>query len=44
MSADQPDAALQRLNYANGQRLAAGDFRAEQGHHLGMRRVLNRSL
>lgn len=44
MSADQPDEALQRLNYFNGQRLEAGDFRAEQGHHLGMRRVLNRSL
>lgn len=44
MSADQTDAALQRLNYFNGQRLAASDFRAEQGHHLGMRRVLNRSL
>lgn len=44
MSADQPDEALQRLNYFNGQRLAAGDFRAEQGYHMGMRRVLNRSL
>lgn len=44
MSADQSDDALQRLNYFNGQRLAAGDFRAEQGHHSGMRRVLNRSL
>lgn len=44
MSADQSDAALQRLNYFNGQRLAASDFRAEQGHHMGMRRVLNRSL
>jgi hypothetical protein len=44
MNADQSDDALQRLNYFNGQRLAAGDFRAEQGHHTGMRRVLNRSL
>ena len=43
MSANQAD-DLQRLNYFNGQRLAAGDFRAEQAHHLGMRRVLNRSL
>lgn len=44
MSADQSDDALERLNYFNGQRLAARDFRAEQGHHTGMRRVLNRSL
>ena len=44
MSADRSDDALQRLNYFNGQRLAASDFRAEQGHHTGMRRVLNRSL
>lgn len=44
MSANQSDDALQRLNYFNGQRLAAADFRAEQGHHLGMRRVINRSL
>jgi hypothetical protein len=39
-----PDPALQRLNYFNGQRLAAADLRAEQAHHLGMRRVLNQSL
>lgn len=44
MSANPPDDALQRLNYFNGQRLAAADFRTEQGHHLGMRRVINRSL
>ena len=44
MSANPSDDALQRLNYFNGQRLAAADFRAEQGHHMGMRRVLNRSL
>jgi hypothetical protein len=44
MSANPPDEALQRLNYFNGQRLLAGDLRAEQGHHVGMRRVLNRSL
>lgn len=44
MSADSTDDALQRLNYFNGQRLAAADFRAEQSHHLGMRRMLNRSL
>jgi hypothetical protein len=43
MSADQPD-ALQRLNYFNGQRLAATDLRTEQNYHVGMRRVLNRSL
>jgi hypothetical protein len=44
MSANPADEALARLNYFNGQRLAAGDFRSEQGYHLGMRRVLNRSL
>ena len=44
MSANPSDDALQRLNYFNGQRLAAADFRAEQGHHMGMRRVINRSL
>lgn len=44
MSANQSDPALERLNYFNGQRLAAGDLRTEQGHHVGMRRVLNRSL
>lgn len=44
MSANPADEALERLNYFNGQRLAAGDFRAEQGHHVGMRRVLNQSL
>jgi hypothetical protein len=44
MSANPADEALERLNYFNGQRLAANDFRAEQGYHLGMRRVLNRSL
>jgi hypothetical protein len=44
MSANQSDEALQRLNYFNGQRLAAADLRAEQGHHLGMRRVINRAL
>jgi hypothetical protein len=43
MSANPSD-ALQRLNYFNGQRLAAGDFRTEQGYHIGMRQVLNRSL
>lgn len=43
MNANQAD-DLQRLNYFNGQRLAAADFRAEQAHHLGMRHLLNRSL
>jgi hypothetical protein len=43
MSANPPD-ALARLNYFNGQRLAAADFRTEQSHHVSMRRVLNRSL
>ncbi|HEU4655139.1 MAG TPA: hypothetical protein VFS47_14215 [Steroidobacteraceae bacterium] len=44
MNANPPDDALQRLNYFNGQRLAANDLRTEQGYHMGMRRVLNRSL
>jgi hypothetical protein len=44
MSANPADEALERLNYFNGQRLAATDFRAEQGYHLGMRRVLNHAL
>jgi hypothetical protein len=44
MSANPADEALERLNYFNGQRLAAADFRAEQGHHTGMRRVLNSAL
>jgi len=43
MSANLYD-ELQRVNYFNGQRLAAADFRAEQTYHMGMRRVLNRSL
>lgn len=44
MTANTPDEALQRLNYFNGQRLAAADLRTEQSYHMGMRRVLNRSL
>lgn len=44
MSANQSDPVLERLNFFNGQRLAATDLRTEQGHHVGMRRVLNRSL
>ena len=44
MNVNPPDEALARLNYFNGQRLAASDFRAEQSHHLAMRRALNRSL
>jgi hypothetical protein len=44
MSANPANDPRERLNYFNGQRLAASDFRAEQGHHDGMRRVLNSSL
>jgi len=44
MSAKTPDDTLARLNYFNGQRLAAADLRTEQQFHMGMRRVLNRSL
>ena len=35
---------LERLNYFNGQRLQAGDFKLEQEYHLRVRRWLNRSL
>src|SRR5712664_492834 len=44
MNANPADDPRERLNYFNGQRLAATDFRAEQGHHDGMRRVLNHAL
>jgi hypothetical protein len=44
MSVDRSEDALQRLNYFNGERLAAADFRAEQAHHVEIRRLLNRSL
>ncbi|MBA2674761.1 hypothetical protein [Ramlibacter sp.] len=44
MSANPSNDALARLNYFNGQRLAASDFRSEQAYHLGVRRLLNRSL
>jgi hypothetical protein len=44
MSVDRSDDALQRLNYFNGERLMAGDFRAEQAYHVEVRRLLNRSL
>lgn len=44
MSANTPDESLERLNYFNGQRLAASDFRSEQRYHMGVRRLLNRSL
>jgi hypothetical protein len=35
---------LQRLNYFNGQRLQASDFKLEQDYHIRVRRWLNRSL
>ncbi|MES2938101.1 MAG: hypothetical protein V4864_10485 [Pseudomonadota bacterium] len=44
MSANPSNDALARLNYFNGQRLAASDLRSEQAYHLGVRRLLNRSL
>jgi hypothetical protein len=44
MSVNPADDPRERLNYYNGQRLVAADFRTEQGHHDGMRRVLNSSL
>ena len=35
---------LERLNYFNGQRLQAADFKLEQDYHMRVRRWLNRSL
>jgi hypothetical protein len=35
---------LQRLNYYNGQRLEAADFKTEQDYHMRTRRWLNKSL
>lgn len=35
---------LERLNYYNGQRLEASDFRLEQEYHIRVRRWLNKSL
>jgi hypothetical protein len=35
---------LERLNYFNGQRLQAADFKLEQDYHIRIRRWLNRSL
>lgn len=35
---------VERLNYFNGQRLQAADFKLEQEYHMRVRRWLNRSL
>jgi hypothetical protein len=35
---------LDRLNYFNGQRLEAGDFRLEQDYHIRVRRLVNSAL
>ncbi|MFZ2162578.1 MAG: hypothetical protein WAW02_10205 [Sideroxyarcus sp.] len=35
---------LERLNYYNGQRLEASDFKTEQDYHMRTRRWLNKSL
>lgn len=35
---------LERLNYYNGQRLEAADFKTEQDYHMRTRRWLNKSL
>lgn len=35
---------LERLNYYNGQRLEASDFKTEQDYHIRTRRWLNKSL
>ncbi len=41
---NETESPLERLNYINGQRLDASDFRLEQDYHMRMRRKLNRSL
>jgi len=38
------DPPLERVNYFNGERLEARDFRAEQDYLIRVRRLLNRSL
>lgn len=35
---------IERLHYANGRRLDAGDLRLEQHYHIAMRRLLNKGL
>jgi hypothetical protein len=35
---------IERLHYANGRRLDAGDLRLEQHYHIAMRRLLNSGL
>ena len=35
---------IDRLNYFNGQRLEATDFKTEQDYHIRVRRWLNKSL
>lgn len=40
----EPQAPLERLNYYNGQRLEATDFRLEQDYHIRVRRQLNQAL
>jgi hypothetical protein len=35
---------IERLHYANGRRLDAGDLSLEQHYHIAMRRMLNRGL
>jgi hypothetical protein len=44
MSVNAPEPPIERLNYFNGQRLEARDFRAEQDYQVRVRRYLNRSL
>jgi hypothetical protein len=41
---DVIEVPIERLNYFNGQRLAADDFRLEQAYHMRVRRWLNRAL
>src|SRR5438552_6933293 len=38
------ESAIERLNYYNGQRLEAVNFRTEQAYHMRVRRWLNKSL
>lgn len=44
MSANAPERPMERLNYFNGQRLEAEDFRVAQEYQLRVRRYLNRAL
>ena len=44
MTTQNTEGPLDRLNYFNGQRLAAKDLRVEQAYHMRVRRQLNQAL